>query len=72
MLNQRVIYEQDNGNLAVVNPACETTTIEQLISAVPFGKHYKIIEDADLPSDRTERDAWRADFTTYDGVGGAS
>lgn len=38
---------------------------------VPTGLPYKIIDTADVPSDRTFRNAWEADFSTFDGVGGA-
>ena len=38
---------------------------------VPAGVPYKIIDATDVPSDRTFREAWEADFTEFDGVGGA-
>jgi hypothetical protein len=38
---------------------------------VPTGKPYKIVDVADIPSDRTLRDAWTVDEATLtDGVGG--
>ena len=37
---------------------------------VPTGVKYKIIDDADFPSDREFQDAWEYDFSTdFDGVG---
>lgn len=36
---------------------------------VPTGVPYKIIDTEDVPTDRTFRAAWEADFTTFDGVG---
>lgn len=37
---------------------------------VPADKPYKIIDTSYVPTDRTFRDAWEADFTAFDGVGG--
>lgn len=43
------------------------------IKDVPFGKPFKIIDVADIPADRTFRDAWTVDEATLtDGVGGES
>jgi hypothetical protein len=36
---------------------------------VPTGVPFRIITEADLPSDYTTRALWQADFTTHDGVG---
>lgn len=36
---------------------------------VPTCAPYKIVDSAEVPIDRTFRDAWESDFTTYDGVG---
>ena len=58
----RIIYETDDGGVAVVVPAPEhllTHTIEQVVDKdVPTGANYEIVEDGDVPSDRTFRDAW--------------
>jgi hypothetical protein len=72
---QVVIYNQDNGILAVVSPTLEcleTHTIQEIaIKDVPAGKPFKIIDAADLPTEPQE--TWvvdEADLT--DGVGGES
>ena len=59
-MNQRVIYPTDDGGVAVVVPAPNSgLTIEQIAAKdVPAGKPYKIVDVADIPSDRTFRDAW--------------
>ena len=61
-MNQRIIYPNDNGGVAIVIPAPEylmTHTIEELAAKdVPNGKPYKIIDVSDIPSDWTFRDAW--------------
>ena len=71
-MNQRIIYETEEGGVAVIIPAseCEHTIEEIAAKDVPSGKPYKIVEEADVPSDRTFRDAWEVDETTLtDGVG---
>jgi hypothetical protein len=59
-MNQRVIYPTDDGGVAVVVPAPNSgLTIEQIAAKdVPAGKAYKIVDVADVPSDRTFRGAW--------------
>ena len=70
---KRIIYPTDDGGVAVVIPSdeyLETHTIEELAAKdVPAGVAYKIVDVADIPSDRTFRGAWEADFTNPDGVG---
>ena len=58
----RIIYEKDDGGVAVIIPTPDyllTHTIEQVAAKdVPTGANYEIVEDGDVPSDRTFRDAW--------------
>jgi hypothetical protein len=60
IMNQRIIYPTDEGGVAVVIPAPECgLTIEQIAAKdVPAGKPYKIVDVADIPTDRTFRNAW--------------
>ena len=74
---QAIIYRQDNGIVAIVCPAPDAVGqygIEAIAQKdVPAGKPYKIVDAADLPTDRTYRNAWtvnEADLT--DGVGAES
>jgi hypothetical protein len=76
-MNQRIIYPTDDGGVAVIVPSSEcleSHTIEEIAAKdVPAGKPYKIVDVADIPSDRTFRNAWtvnEADLT--DGVGAES
>ena len=59
---QRIIYPTDDGGVAIIIPApeaLETMTIEEIVSKdVPAGKEFKIIDIADVPTDRTFRNAW--------------
>lgn len=61
MTNYRIIYPNDNLGVAVIVPAPGIDQTEAL-RAVPTGKPYLIIDAADIPTDRTFRDAWSADF----------
>ena len=58
----RIIYPTDDGGVAIVIPApeaLETMTIEEIAAKdVPAGKPFKIIDTADVPTDRTFRNAW--------------
>jgi len=59
-MNQRIIYPTDAGGVVVLIPApeCGLTIEEIAIKDVPSGKPYKIVDVADIPSDRTFRNAW--------------
>lgn len=60
-----IIYPNDNGGICILTPAPECgLSIEQIAAKdVPAGKPYKIVDAADIPADRTFRNAWTADFT---------
>jgi len=61
-MTKRFIYPTDDGGVAIVIPApeaLETMTIEEIAAKdVPAGKPFKIVDVADIPSDRTFRNAW--------------
>ena len=59
-MNQRIIYPTDDGGVAIIVPAVECgLTIEEIAAKdVPAGKPYKIVDVADIPTDRTFRNAW--------------
>ena len=61
-MTQRIIYPNDDGGVVVLIPTPEYLaehTIEELAAKdVPQGKPYKIVDVADIPTDRTFRDAW--------------
>jgi hypothetical protein len=58
---QRIIYKTPDGGVAVIIPALECgLTIEEIAAKdVPAGKPFKIVDVADIPTDRTFRDAWQ-------------
>ena len=59
---KRIIYPTNEGGVAIIIPApeaLETMTIEEIAAKdVPAGKTFKIIDTADVPTDRTFRNAW--------------
>ena len=63
-MNSRIIYPTDDGGVAIEIPAPEWlsqegNTMEVLAQTkVPEGKPYKIVDVADIPTDRTFRNAW--------------
>lgn len=59
-MNSRIIYPNDDGSVSIIVPAAECgLTIEEIAAKdVPAGKPYKIINVADIPTDRTFRNAW--------------
>lgn len=63
-MNQRVIYPNDDGGVAIVVPAPEWlsqegNTMESLAEqVVPKGRPFKIVNMSEIPSDRTFRGAW--------------
>ncbi len=58
-MNKRIIYPNDDGGVAVIIPADCGLTIEEIAAKdVPAGKSFKIVDVADIPSDRTFRNAW--------------
>ena len=75
----KILYTGEEGVVCVItptfkeiNPATGTNwTIEEIAQKdVPTGKKYKIVEDSDVSTDRSFRDAWVVDETDLtDGVG---
>lgn len=58
-MNQRIIYENDEGGVSIIVPADCGLTIEEIAAKdVPAGKTYQIVDVSDIPTDRTFRNAW--------------
>ena len=59
-MNQRIIYPTDDGGVAIIVPApdCGLSIDEIAAKDVPAGKPFKIVDVADIPTDRTFRNAW--------------
>ena len=70
----KILYKQENGRLAIIQPtseALEIMTIDEIaLKDVPTGLPFAIVEDSEIPTDRTYRDAWVVDKSILtDGVG---
>jgi hypothetical protein len=59
-MNSRIIYQTDDGGIAIIVPAAECgLTIEEIAAKdVPQGKEYHIVDVSEIPTDRTFRNAW--------------
>ncbi|MCA3377349.1 MAG: hypothetical protein INF64_09505 [Roseomonas sp.] len=68
---QAIIYPNNEGGIAIIIPApgCGLTLEEIARKDVPAGVAFRIIPASAIPTDRTFRDAWTADFSAPDGHG---
>jgi hypothetical protein len=58
-MNLRIIYPTDDGGVAIIIPADCGLSIEEIAAKdVPAGKEFKIVDVADIPTDRFFRGAW--------------
>jgi hypothetical protein len=58
-MDKRIVYTNDDGTISIIIPADCGLTIEQIAAKdVPTGKEYHIVNVADIPTDRTFRNAW--------------
>ena len=70
----KIIYKNESGGVSILHltdEALSFMTIDEIAKKdVPTGLPYKIVEDSEVPEDRTFRDAWTVDEATLtDGVG---
>ena len=71
-MDKRIIYNQDNGIVAVIIPSENSgLSVEETANKdVPTGKKYKIVDVSEVSSDRAFRNAWEIDEAELtDGVG---
>ena len=76
-MTQRIIYQNTDGSVAIIVPSQEAISsygIDAIAQKdVPAGLSYKIVDVADVPTDRTFRSAWTVDTESVtDGVGAES
>jgi len=58
-MNQRIVYQNDEGGISIIVPAECGLTIEEIAAKdVPTGKAYNIVDVSEIPTDRTFRNAW--------------
>ena len=70
----KIIYKNESGGVSILHPTEEALSfmaIDEIAKKdVPTGVKYKIVEDSEIPIDRTFREAWTVDDSTLtDGVG---
>lgn len=69
---KRIIYPNlDNGSICIIIPSPDTNlTIEEIaLQDVPKNLPYLIVDESMIPTDRTFRNAWIANFDNPDGYG---
>ena len=58
----KIIYKNESGGVSIIHPtdeALSSMTIDEIAKTdVPTGVKYKIVEDSEVPTDRTFGDAW--------------
>ena len=70
----KIIFKNEYGGVSIVYPtqeALSSMSIDEIAKrCVPTGVRYKIVDDSEIPTDRTFRNAWTVDEATLtDGVG---
>ena len=60
MSDKRIIFPNDDGGVSVIVPSdnCGLSVEEIARKDVPSGKAYQIVDVANVPSDRSFRNAW--------------
>ena len=70
----KIIYKNSDGSVAVIHPTDEALEImaikEIALKDVPTGLAFAIVNDSEIPTDRTYREAWVVDGSLLtDGIG---
>ena len=74
-MQNRIIYPVGVGIAVIIFHDVDGVPLTDLPAAeiarkdVPAGVPYLIVDEADIPTDRTYRDAWTADFSSPHGYG---
>lgn len=66
---KRILFPNDDGGVSVIVPTGELPLEDVAQKDVPIGVPYVIVNASEIPSDRTFRNAWEADFSNPDGYG---
>jgi hypothetical protein len=65
----KIIFTNAEGGLSIIHPTDELPVEDVARKDVPQGVPYKFISEADIPTDRTFRNAWEAEPFEPDGYG---
>jgi hypothetical protein len=71
-MTQKIVYQNTDGSVAIISIAAECPLPAFVIAQkdVPHGLPFIIVEEGNMPHDRTFRNAWVADFSKPHGHGG--
>ena len=64
----KILFQNADGGLSVINPTGVTPVEDLCHKCVPAGTPYLIVEDDVVPTDRSFRNAWEADFSNPTGT----
>ena len=71
----KIIYKNKDGGISIIHPTDEALSLISIDDIakkdVPTGLPYKIVEDSEIPTDRTFRDAWTIEDSLLTGGVGA-
>jgi len=65
----KIFYPNPEGGVSIIIPSGELPIEEVAQKDVPAGTPYLVVEDDVVPSDRSFRNTWEADFSNPDGYG---
>ena len=65
----KILHPNSEGGVSVITPTGELPIEDVAQKDVPAGTPYLVVEDDVIPSDRSFRNAWEADFSNPDGHG---
>ena len=65
----KILYPNPEGGICVIHATGELPIEDVCQKDVPAGTPYLVVEDDVIPSDRSFRGAWEADFSNPDGYG---
>ncbi len=68
---KRILHPNDDGGIAVIIPylPCGLSLEDIALKDVPAGRPFLIVDTDTVPSDRSQRQAWEADFSAPAGHG---
>ena len=64
----KILFQNSDGGLSVIHPTGTTPVKDLCHKCIPAGTPYLIVEDDAIPSDRSFRNAWEADFSNPTGT----
>ena len=58
-MKQRIIYQNAEGGVSIIAPTGEIPIEDVIAKDVPAGVEYSVVDEANIPSDRYFRKAWK-------------